>query len=87
MKIPNFLAAISTQFQTELYLEELTNRIEESDVTCQTDLFLDRPPTPLFKPAKIGSDISTQILPGDLFHFDLEVKVFNLYFSYYIFLL
>merc|ERR1711937_577561 len=60
--------------QTELYLEELTNRIEESDVTCQTDLFLDRPPTPLFKPAKIGSDISTQILPGDLFHFDLEVK-------------
>jgi len=60
--------------QTELYLEELTDCIEESEVTCQTDLFLDRPPTPLFKPAKIGSDIATQILPGDLFNFDLEVK-------------
>lgn len=60
--------------QTELYLEELTDRIEESDITCQTDVFIDRPPTPLFVPAKIGSDISTQILPGDLFNFDLEVK-------------
>lgn len=60
--------------QTELYLEELTDRIEESDITCQTDLFIDRPPTPLFVPAKTGSDISTQILPNDLFNFDLEVK-------------
>lgn len=61
--------------QTELYLEELTDRIEESDITCQTDLFIDRPPTPLFVPAKTGSDVTTQILPGDLFNFDLEVKV------------
>ena len=40
--------------QTELYLEELSDRVEEADVECQTDAFLDRPPSPLFIPAKTG---------------------------------
>lgn len=60
--------------QTELYLEELSDRVEEADVECQTDAFLDRPPSPLFIPAKTGVDVETQILEGDLFDFDIEVK-------------
>lgn len=52
--------------QTELYLEELSDRVEEADVECQTDAFLDRPPSPLFLPAKTGTDITTQILDGDV---------------------
>ncbi|XP_002740588.1 radial spoke head protein 3 homolog B-like [Saccoglossus kowalevskii] len=60
--------------QTELYLEELSDRVEEADVQVQTDAFLDRPPTPLFVPAKTGKDIATQILEGELFDFDIEVK-------------
>ncbi|XP_053316856.1 LOW QUALITY PROTEIN: radial spoke head protein 3 homolog [Spea bombifrons] len=60
--------------QTDLYLEELSDRIEEKDIECQTDAFLDRPPTPLFIPSKTGADVATQILEGELFDFDLEVK-------------
>ncbi|XP_072019073.1 radial spoke head protein 3 homolog B-like [Amphiura filiformis] len=60
--------------QTELYLEELSDRVEEADIECQTDAFLDRPPTPLFIPAKTGMDVATQIYEGDLFDFDIEVK-------------
>ncbi|XP_015262539.1 PREDICTED: radial spoke head protein 3 homolog [Gekko japonicus] len=60
--------------QTELYLEELADRIVEVDVECQTDEFLDRPATPLFIPAKSGRDVATQILEGELFDFDIEVK-------------
>lgn len=60
--------------QTELYLEELSDRIEEADVDVQTDAFLDRPPSPLFIPQSTGKDIATQIEAGDLFDFDLEVK-------------
>ena len=52
--------------QTELYLEEITDRVEEVDVHTQTDAFLDRPPTPLFIPAKTGMDVSTQIEEGDV---------------------
>lgn len=60
--------------QTELYLEEIADRIIEVDMECQTDAFLDRPPTPLFIPAKTGKDVATQILEGELFDFDLEVR-------------
>jgi len=60
--------------QTELYLEALTDQVEEADVAAQTDDFLDRPPTPLFVPAKSGMDVETQIYEGDLFDFDIEVK-------------
>ncbi|XP_036903801.1 radial spoke head protein 3 homolog [Sturnira hondurensis] len=60
--------------QTELYLEEIADRAIEVDVECQTDAFLDRPPTPLFIPAKTGRDVATEILEGELFDFDLEVR-------------
>ncbi|POI26988.1 hypothetical protein CIB84_009262 [Bambusicola thoracicus] len=60
--------------QTELYLEEISDRIIEVDVECQTDAFLDRPPTPFFVPAKTGRDVATQIEEGELFDFDIEVK-------------
>ena len=52
--------------QTELYLEELSDRVEEADVDVQTDAFLDRPPSPLFVPAKTGMDVETQIYEGDV---------------------
>lgn len=60
--------------QTELYLEELSDRVEEVDVDVQTDAFLDRPPSPMFVPAKTGVDVETQIADGDLFDFNIEVK-------------
>ncbi|KAM9461239.1 radial spoke head protein 3 homolog isoform 1-T2 [Clarias gariepinus] len=60
--------------QTELYLEDLSDHIEETSVECQTDAFLDKPATPLFIPAKSGKDAATQIEEGELFDFDLEVQ-------------
>lgn len=50
----------------ELYLEEISDRIIEIDGECQTDEFLDRPPTPLFIPAKTGKDVATQIEEGEV---------------------
>lgn len=43
-------------------------------MSCQTDLFLHRPPTPPYIPAKTGLDVETGIGPGDLFDFDTEVQ-------------
>merc|ERR1719155_224212 len=60
--------------QTDKYLEELTERTVEFEAETQTDFLLDRPPSPLFMPAKIGIDIDTQIFEGDLFDFDVEVE-------------
>lgn len=60
--------------QTDDYLEELTDRPPEKDQVTQTDPLMDRPPSPLFVPAKIGRDVSTQIEPGDLFNFAVEVE-------------
>ncbi|XP_064913339.1 radial spoke head protein 3 homolog [Columba livia] len=60
--------------QTELYLEEISDWVIGIDTECQTDAFLDRPPTPLFIPAKTGKDVATQIEEGELFDFDIEVK-------------
>ena len=54
------------EVQTELYLEEITDRVEEAEVQTQTDAFLDRPPTPLFVPAKTGVDVATQIEEGEV---------------------
>eukprot|EP00667_Euglena_gracilis_P021496 EG_transcript_23558 len=62
------------EIQTELYLEELTDKVEENTVDTQTDPMMDRPPTPLFIPAKSGRDMETQIEEGDLFDFDFEVE-------------
>uniref|UniRef100_A0A8C3CGB5 Radial spoke head 3 n=1 Tax=Cairina moschata TaxID=8855 RepID=A0A8C3CGB5_CAIMO len=58
----------------ELYLEEISDRTIEVDMECQTDAFLDRPPTPFFIPAKTGRDVATQIEEGELFDFDVEVE-------------
>lgn len=63
-----------TEVQTGLYLEELTDKVPESNAETQTESFLDRPPSPLFMPAKIGLDVATQVLPGELFDFSLEVE-------------
>ena len=60
--------------QTENYLEELSDRVPEVEEATQTEAFMDRPPSPLFIPTKTGLDKETQILPGDLFDFDLEVE-------------
>ncbi|XP_047352168.1 uncharacterized protein LOC124950058 isoform X3 [Vespa velutina] len=52
----------------------LFEKPDEFEVSTQTDYFLDRPATPKYCPAKTGEDVSTQIEPGDLFDFDLEVQ-------------
>jgi len=61
------------EIQTENFLEELTDNVPEVDEETQTDFYMDRPPSPLFVPAKIGVDQSTQIENDDLFDFNLEV--------------
>merc|ERR1719248_116058 len=60
--------------QTDSYMEELTERTVEFEAETQTDFLLDRPPSPLFMPAKVGVDIETQIEEGELFDFDREVE-------------
>merc|ERR1719428_2512709 len=60
--------------QTDSYLEEPTERTVEFEAETQTDFLLDRPPSPLFMPAKVGVDIETQIEEGELFDFDREVE-------------
>ena len=40
----------------------------------QTDPTKDRPPTPLFVSQKSGEDVATQIMAGELFDFDVEVR-------------
>jgi hypothetical protein len=65
---------VHMNMQTEDFLEELSDRPVEVDQETQTHTFMDRPATPLFVRAKTGRDVDTQILPGDLFDFDLEVE-------------
>lgn len=59
---------IITWIISELYLEELNDRVEDTSVECQTDAFLDKPATPLFIPAKSGKDVATQIEEGEVLH-------------------
>ncbi|GIQ88318.1 radial spoke 3, partial [Kipferlia bialata] len=61
------------EVQTAPYLEEITDRLEETEVQTQTDPLLERPPTPEFVPLPSGIDAETQIQTGDLFCFDKEV--------------
>jgi len=65
---------VHMDIQTEDFLEELTDRPIEIDADTQTQPYLDQPSSPLFVPAKTGQDVDTQIDPGDLFDFDLEVE-------------
>nr|CAI5852046.1 unnamed protein product [Callosobruchus analis] len=60
--------------QTEQYLEELFVNPPTRDMCTQTDLFVERPVSPFYVPAKTGADVATQIYPGDLFDFDMEVQ-------------
>lgn len=60
--------------QTETYLEELSDAPPMETAGTQTDALQDRPPSPLFVPAKSGVDAATQIQAGELFDFDLEVE-------------
>ncbi|KAJ3130522.1 Radial spoke head protein 3 [Nowakowskiella sp. JEL0407] len=60
--------------QTELYLEELSDKVPESYAATQTDAFLDRAPSPLYIPQKSGVDVATQVYEGELFDFDFEVQ-------------
>lgn len=60
--------------QTDKYLEELVERPPEFSVDTQTDIFLERPPTPPYVPAKVGIDVATEIGDGELFHFDAEAQ-------------
>ncbi|KAJ8913498.1 hypothetical protein NQ315_017048 [Exocentrus adspersus] len=60
--------------QTELYLEEIFVNPPVTDTCTQTDLFVERPVSPFYVPARTGADVSTQIYPGDLFDFDMEVQ-------------
>lgn len=54
------------RIQTENYLEEIFVNPPITDMCTQTDLFLERPVSPLYVPAKTGADASTQIYPGDV---------------------
>jgi hypothetical protein len=63
-----------TDIQTDEYLEVLTDRMAETDMSTQTPAAMDRPASPLFVRAKTGIDVDTQIETGDLFDFDLEVE-------------
>lgn len=60
--------------QTDMYLEELTDRNPEADAGTQTDALLDLHPPVTFVPSSSGVDAATQIEDGDLFDFDLEVE-------------
>jgi hypothetical protein len=59
--------------QTDLYLEELSDKVPEAIAATQTDAFLNRAPSPLFIPQKSGIDVATQVYDGELFDFDFEV--------------
>lgn len=48
------------------YLEELSDVIQTTEIEIQTDAFKDRPPSPLFIPAKSGKDAETQIEEGEV---------------------
>ena len=71
---PAVTGRMHMDMQTEDFLEELTDRPIEIDSETQTQAFMDRPASPLFVPARTGQDVVTQILPGDLWDFDLEVE-------------
>lgn len=62
------------EIQTDVFLEELSDKVPEAIASTQTDPFLDRAPSPLFIPRKTGKDVATEILDGELFDFDSEVQ-------------
>ena len=71
---PPVAGRMHMDMQTDDFVEELTGKPKETDAGTQTQAFMDRPASPLFICARTGVDVVTQILPGDLFDFDLEVE-------------
>ncbi|CBZ50376.1 putative radial spoke 3 protein [Neospora caninum Liverpool] len=61
------------QLQTEEHLIELTEHAREFMAETQTEPWMDKPPTPMFRPHREEAHVATQILDGDLFDFDEEV--------------
>jgi len=59
---------------TYFLTEQGRNKPDETDVKCQTDVFMPRPPTPKYVPKKTGIDKITQIEDFDLFDYDREVQ-------------
>lgn len=59
------LVRVQTSF-SDRYLEELSDIIQTTEIEIQTDAFKDRPPSPLFIPAKSGKDAETQIEEGEV---------------------
>lgn len=45
---------------------QLFDKGVEMEVGVQTELFLERPATPVYVPAKTGADAATQIYSGDV---------------------
>ena len=60
---------------TYLQFFQLYEKPDESEVATQTDLFLDRPSTPVYCPGKIGQDACTQIEAGDV---SIQLFIWNL---------
>lgn len=71
---PQIPGRIHIALQTDLYLEEIDPVIPVSEIHVQTDMFMDRPPSPLYVPVKSGVDVTTQIYEGELFDFDVEAE-------------
>lgn len=56
---------VNLDIQTEPFVENLTDKPTEFEIGVQSDFYIDRPPTPLFVPQKIGEDVSTQVEKDD----------------------
>ena len=65
---------IDLEIQTEPYLQEVVEKPVLESRLCQTDAFLDRPPSPPFVPPKTGTDVETQVEENELFDWDFEVQ-------------
>ena len=50
---------VNFETQTDAFVENLTDKPPEFEVGVQSDFYIDRPPTPLFEPQKIGEDAAT----------------------------
>lgn len=64
----------NTEVQTDNFLEELVDRPFEEDMGTQTDALADHPSAPIFVPKPSGESKGTEIKPGELFDFDIEVE-------------
>ena len=51
--------------ETDPFVENLTDKPTEFEIGVQSDFYIDRPPTPLFVPQKIGEDAETQVEKDD----------------------